>query len=142
MWNSDSQPILAVPLNVGFGVKLRKTGSGGARPINLQQRKCLWTGRHTGAVDPLPVAQGQLPAIAAGPGRVRRTVRDRRNDRRRTAADGATIKDGSYFIDKAGRLMQIVKGAAATVAVEKGSGGAGITPKSRPDHPRPASYPG
>jgi len=38
--------------------------------------------------------------------------------------------------------MQIVKGAAATVAVEKGSGGAGITPKSRPDHPRPASYPG
>jgi hypothetical protein len=28
-------------------VKLRRTGSGAARPVNLQQRKCLQTGRHS-----------------------------------------------------------------------------------------------
>ena len=47
-----------------------------------------------------------------------------------TAAEGATIKEGSYFIDKAGRLTQIVNGAAAPVAIRKGRGGEGIAPKA------------
>jgi adenine-specific DNA methylase len=47
-----------------------------------------------------------------------------------TAAEGATIKEGSYFIDKAGRLTQIVNGAAAAVTIKKGRGGEGITPKA------------
>src|SRR5206468_8058037 len=46
-----------------------------------------------------------------------------------TAAEGATIKEGSYFIDKAGRLTQIVNGAGAPVAIKKGRGGEGIAPR-------------
>src|SRR5260370_24371655 len=49
-----------------------------------------------------------------------------------TAAEGATIKEGSYFIDKAGRLTQIVNGAGAPVAIKKGRGGAGIAPTAAP----------
>jgi N12 class adenine-specific DNA methylase/adenine-specific DNA methylase len=45
-------------------------------------------------------------------------------------AGGASIKEGSYFVDNAGHLMQIVNGAAAPVAVKKGRGGEGITPKT------------
>ncbi len=48
-----------------------------------------------------------------------------------TAAEGATIKEGFYFIDKAGRLTQIVNGAGAPVAIKKkGRGGEGITPEA------------
>ena len=47
-----------------------------------------------------------------------------------TAAEGASIKEGSYFVDNAGRLMQIVNGTAAPVAVKKGRGGEGINPKA------------
>ena len=47
-----------------------------------------------------------------------------------TAAEGATIKEGSYFIDKAGRLTQIMNGAGAPVAIKKGRGGEGIAPKA------------
>src|SRR6516225_5965391 len=47
-----------------------------------------------------------------------------------TEAEGAAIKEGSYFVDNAGRLMQIVNGAAAPVAVKKGRGREGITPKA------------
>jgi len=47
-----------------------------------------------------------------------------------TAAEGATIKEGSYFIDKAGRLTQIVNGTAAPVPIKKGRGGEGIAPKA------------
>ena len=42
-----------------------------------------------------------------------------------TAADGATIKEGSYFIGAAGRLMQIIDGRAVAVAIRKGGGGKG-----------------
>ena len=47
-----------------------------------------------------------------------------------TAAEGASIKEGSYFIDRAGRLTQIVNGASAPVSVKKGRGGEGVTPKA------------
>jgi N12 class adenine-specific DNA methylase/predicted RNA methylase len=53
-----------------------------------------------------------------------------------TAADGATIKEGSYFVGKAGRLMQIVNGSPEPVAIREGKvteGNAprgGITPKA------------
>ena len=43
-----------------------------------------------------------------------------------TAADGATIKEGSYLIGNAGRLTQIVDGEARTVAIKEGKGGSGI----------------
>jgi N12 class adenine-specific DNA methylase/predicted RNA methylase len=43
-----------------------------------------------------------------------------------TAADGATIKEGSYLIGNAGRLMQIVDGEARTVAIKEGKGSSGI----------------
>ena len=43
-----------------------------------------------------------------------------------TAADGATIKEGSYLISNAGRLMQIVDGEARAVAIKEGKGGSGI----------------
>ena len=50
-----------------------------------------------------------------------------------TAADGATIKEGSYFVGKAGRLMQIVNGSPQLVAIREGKGAQGsdgITPKA------------
>jgi N12 class adenine-specific DNA methylase len=50
-----------------------------------------------------------------------------------TAADGATIKEGSYFVGKAGRLMQIVNGSPEPVAIREGKGAqgsGGITPKA------------
>ena len=47
-----------------------------------------------------------------------------------TAADGATIKEGSYLIGKTGRLMQIVGGTPAPVTIKDGKGGAGMPSKS------------
>jgi len=47
-----------------------------------------------------------------------------------TAADGATIKEGSYLIGEAGRLMQIVDGTARPIAIRNGKGGDGITPRA------------
>jgi N12 class adenine-specific DNA methylase len=43
-----------------------------------------------------------------------------------TAADGATIKEGSYLIGKTGQLMQIVDGEACVVAIKSGKGSSGI----------------
>nr|WP_294577166.1 hypothetical protein [uncultured Rhodopila sp.] len=43
-----------------------------------------------------------------------------------TAADGATIKEGSYFPGKAGRLMQIVGGTPEFVSIRDGKSGDGI----------------
>jgi hypothetical protein len=43
-----------------------------------------------------------------------------------TAADGATIKEGSYLIGDSGRLMQIVDGEARAVAIKEGNGSSGI----------------
>ena len=43
-----------------------------------------------------------------------------------TAADGATIKEGSYLPGTADRLMQIVNGEARAVAIKEGKGGNGI----------------
>ena len=44
-------------------------------------------------------------------------------------AGGASIKEGSYFIDNAGRLMQIVNGASAPVGVKKAGAGKGSPPR-------------
>ena len=44
-----------------------------------------------------------------------------------TAADGATIKEGSFFIGKGGRLSQIVNGRPVVVAIRQGKSGEGIT---------------
>ncbi|MGH7213014.1 MAG: lactate dehydrogenase, partial [Acetobacteraceae bacterium] len=48
-----------------------------------------------------------------------------------TAADGATIKEGSFFIGRAGRLMQIVDGQPIAVAIREGKNASGgITPRA------------
>jgi N12 class adenine-specific DNA methylase/adenine-specific DNA methylase len=46
-----------------------------------------------------------------------------------TAADGATIKEGSYFIGADGALMQILDGAARPVAIKRSRDGEGIFAK-------------
>jgi N12 class adenine-specific DNA methylase len=43
-----------------------------------------------------------------------------------TAADGATIKEGSYLIDKTGQPMQVVDGEPRAVAIKSGKGSSGI----------------
>src|SRR5271166_1555021 len=43
-----------------------------------------------------------------------------------TAANGATIKEGSYQLGKAGRLVQIVDGEPLVVAIKQGKGSGGI----------------
>ena len=43
-----------------------------------------------------------------------------------TAADGATIKEGSYLPGKAGQLIQIVDGTPRVVAIKQGKGSSGI----------------
>jgi N12 class adenine-specific DNA methylase len=43
-----------------------------------------------------------------------------------TAADGATIKEGSYLLSKSGQLMQIVDGEVSPVAIREGKGTGGI----------------
>jgi adenine-specific DNA methylase len=47
-----------------------------------------------------------------------------------TAAKGATVKEGSYFVGQSARLMQIVNGTAVPVAIRKGKSAEGITPKA------------
>ena len=44
-----------------------------------------------------------------------------------TAAEGATVKEGSYVSSKGGRLCQIIDGAAVPVEIRRGKGGNGIT---------------
>lgn len=46
-----------------------------------------------------------------------------------TAAEGATVKEGSYLVGPCGRLMQVVNGAAHPVGVKTGRGGDGIVPR-------------
>jgi len=47
-----------------------------------------------------------------------------------TAADGATIKEGSFLVGDSGRLMQIVNGTPRPIAIRSGKGGDGITPRA------------
>jgi N12 class adenine-specific DNA methylase/adenine-specific DNA methylase len=47
-----------------------------------------------------------------------------------TAADGATIKEGSYYVGRDGRLMQIIDGRGVAVAIRQGKAGAGIPASS------------
>ncbi|MDA8248133.1 MAG: helicase-related protein, partial [Rhodospirillales bacterium] len=47
-----------------------------------------------------------------------------------TAAEGATVKEGSYIVGKAGRLMQIAGGTAVPVPIKDGKTGDGLAPKA------------
>jgi adenine-specific DNA methylase len=47
-----------------------------------------------------------------------------------TAADGATIKEGSFFVGQGGRLSQVVNGLPVVVAVRQGKSGEGITARA------------
>ena len=79
---------------------------------------------------PGPAARRHLHAVTGAPTDERRRGRSSRSAPG-TAADGATIKEGSYLIGKAGRLMQIVDGAAVPVAIKDGQErGEGIQPKA------------
>jgi len=46
------------------------------------------------------------------------------------AADGATIKEGSYHVGQGGRLCQIISGASVPVAIKTGKTGEGISSKA------------
>ena len=47
-----------------------------------------------------------------------------------TAAEGATIKEGSFHIGKAGVLMQVIEGRSQPVAIREGKAGTGIVPRA------------
>jgi N12 class adenine-specific DNA methylase/adenine-specific DNA methylase len=47
-----------------------------------------------------------------------------------TAANGASIKEGSYLTGKDGRLCQIIDGKSTLVDIRSGKGGEGMTPKA------------
>ncbi len=46
------------------------------------------------------------------------------------AADGATIKEGSYLNDRSGRLCQVIDGAVVPVLIKEGKSKEGIAPKA------------
>ena len=52
-----------------------------------------------------------------------------------TAAEGATIKEGSYLVHD-GALVQILDGAPQPVTVREGKGTEGIPAKARQNYPR------
>ena len=58
-----------------------------------------------------------------------------------TAADGATIKEGSFFIGKGGRLSQIVNGRPVVVRHQAGQERGGDHHPRRQGDPRPAADP-
>ena len=64
----------------------------------------------TPSAEPTLTDDEDVPAVSAG-----------------TAADGATIKEGSFFVGKGGRLSQIVNGRPLVVAIRQGKSGEGIT---------------
>jgi N12 class adenine-specific DNA methylase len=76
----------------------------------------------TEALDRLPAgivpATGEIPIDADND--------DEAAIRAGTAADGATIKEGSYLLGKSGQLMQITGGEARTVAIRQAKGSCGI----------------
>ena len=49
---------------------------------------------------------------------------------RAVAADGAAVREGCYLIGTAGRLMQVIGGDPAPVAVREGKGGEGLPARS------------
>ncbi|MBW4025582.1 MAG: lactate dehydrogenase [Proteobacteria bacterium] len=46
------------------------------------------------------------------------------------AADGATVKEGSYIVGKDGRLCQIIDRKSTVVEIRTGKGGEGLTPRA------------
>ena len=88
----------------------------GAAPIESLLREALDrlpTAIVTPSVEPTATEDEDDAAVSAG-----------------TAADGATIKEGSFFIGKGGRLSQIVNGQPVVVAIRQGRGGEGITTRA------------
>jgi len=86
-------------------------------------------------VDLLDMALAELPTgifTPTRPGPVKAAEEDEVSDavRSGTAAEGAEIKEGSYFVGKSGRLMQVVDGAAVAVAVKQRREDEGITAKA------------
>ena len=79
--------------------------------------------RLAAALDYLPA--GIVPASAESPDDSEDTETDTLSATG-TAAEGATVKEGSYIMDAAGRLMQVVDGTSHPVAVKNGKGGDGI----------------
>ena len=82
----------------------------------------------------LDVALARLPRniFTPSPQRPVAVEEDNESDetvRAGTAAEGATVKEGSYFVGQSGRLMQIVNGTAVPAAVRKGKGDEGMTPR-------------
>jgi N12 class adenine-specific DNA methylase len=78
----------------------------------------------TAAVDRLPAgiftASGEFPTSSDGDDDAETATQVG------TAADGATIKEGSYLIGKTSELMQVVDGEPRVVAIRDGRGGDGI----------------
>ena len=87
---------------------------------------------------PLATIEGQLDqALARLPARITTPPsadHDREDDDDIAAvgraADGATVREGSYVAGKDGRLCQIIDGRNSPVAIRTGKGGEGLTPKA------------
>jgi N12 class adenine-specific DNA methylase/adenine-specific DNA methylase len=76
----------------------------------------------------LDAALGRLPTGLFTPSPASAIAGDAHDEppvRPGTAADGATIKEGSYYIGRDGRLMQIINGRATVVAIRQGRGEGG-----------------
>ena len=76
------------------------------------------------AACPPPSSRPPLPAATMTPTTSCETVRPG------TAADGATIKEGSFLIGQGGRLSQILGGVAVPVSIKDGRSGEGISSKA------------
>ena len=78
--------------------------------------------------DLLDQALGLLPAAVMTAGRLAEEDDEEEDSPRAgTAAEGATIKEGSFVTGKAGRLCQIIGGQPLPVEIRSGRSGAGIT---------------
>ncbi|AWV20202.1 Superfamily II DNA and RNA helicase (SNF2 family) (plasmid) [Roseomonas mucosa] len=73
------------------------------------------------AIARLPEGIHQPPATAAAPVRAAKP-----SLQVGTAAEGATIKEGSYLLGQGGTLLQVVDGRAEEVAVKSGKGSVGL----------------
>ena len=80
----------------------------------------------------LAAALDRLPAaiVTASPELADDSDDDAASVQAGTAADGATIKEGSYLIGDTSRLMQIANGTAQPIAIRNGKGGDGITARA------------
>ena len=80
----------------------------------------------------LDAAFAQLPEgiVTANPDVLGGDVEDDSSIQIGRAADGATIKEGSYHVGQGGRLCQIIDGTSVPVAIKTGRSGEGISLKA------------